>query len=192
MTRGLTSNAREELTSKALDLAVWKRHKPVALEKVEDALAQQVHDDANVSAIIEAVPKVNAAIAVVLIVCLQGGQDTEFNTGGITVFLNRSNDLDGDRLVPSPLTGLDNLAKGALPKKTGNLVYNAISTKQQDGQAIGTYTSPSAQRQGRQCSGHRRRRLCGSCRDAAGETSLALRIPSCGGERTGGCALKSK
>ena len=90
MTRGLTSNAREELTSKALDLAVWKRHKPVPLEKVEDALSQQVHDDANVSAIIEAVPKVNAAIAVVLIVCLQGVQDTEFNTGGITAFLNRS------------------------------------------------------------------------------------------------------
>ena len=51
-----TSNAGEELSSKALDLTARKGHKSVALEKVEDALAKKVCDDANMITKVKAVP----------------------------------------------------------------------------------------------------------------------------------------
>jgi hypothetical protein len=46
----LTGNAGEELAGKLLDVSAGKGHKLVALEKVKDALAQQVGDDADVVA----------------------------------------------------------------------------------------------------------------------------------------------
>ena len=51
-----TSNACEELSSKALNLTAWKGHKSVALEKVEDALTEKVGDDANMITKVKAVP----------------------------------------------------------------------------------------------------------------------------------------
>jgi hypothetical protein len=38
--RILTGNASKELSSKALNLTVWKRHKGVALEKVKNTLTE--------------------------------------------------------------------------------------------------------------------------------------------------------
>jgi hypothetical protein len=36
----LTSNAREELSGKVLDLAVWEWHKLVCFQKVKDTLSE--------------------------------------------------------------------------------------------------------------------------------------------------------
>ena len=111
----LTSNAGKQLSGKVLYLAVRERYEVVALEEVEDALPQEIHDDADMSAIVEAVPEVYASIAVLLVVGLQCAQDPELNLTGIPVFLNRANDLDGDAFVAPPaVDGLHDLAECAL------------------------------------------------------------------------------
>ena len=51
----LTGNAGEQLTRKTLDLAVGERDEAVTLEKIEDALVKQIHDDADVAAVIKTV-----------------------------------------------------------------------------------------------------------------------------------------
>lgn len=66
-----TGNAGEQLTSEALDLAVRKRHKAIALQKVKDALAKEVHNDADVAAIVEAVSQMDTAIPVLLVICFE-------------------------------------------------------------------------------------------------------------------------
>lgn len=50
-----TSNTREELAGKVLDLAVGKRHKVVAFQEIEDTRSKEIHDDADVTAVIEAI-----------------------------------------------------------------------------------------------------------------------------------------
>lgn len=120
--RQLTRNARKQLPSEALDLAVGEGHEAVAFEKVKDTLAKEVHDDANVSTVVEAVPQVDASIPIILIICLQSGEYPEFDSRGITVFLHRSDNLNRDELVTSPVTGLDNLAESALAKQAHDLV----------------------------------------------------------------------
>lgn len=52
----LTCNAREQLLCEMLDLAAGKGHKIVALQEVEDALPEQVGDDADVIPEVEALP----------------------------------------------------------------------------------------------------------------------------------------
>jgi hypothetical protein len=51
----LTGYTGKQLSSETLDLAVGKRHKVIGLEEVKDTLSQQIHDDADVTSIIEAV-----------------------------------------------------------------------------------------------------------------------------------------
>lgn len=51
-----TSNAGEELSSKALNLTAWEGHESVALKKVEDTLAQKIRDYADVITEVETVP----------------------------------------------------------------------------------------------------------------------------------------
>ena len=70
----LTSNAGKKLPGKALYLAAWERHEPIALEKVEDTLSKQVCDNAYVIAEIEAVPKMYAFVSILSIImgqCLE-------------------------------------------------------------------------------------------------------------------------
>ena len=117
-----TSHAGEELPSEVLDLAVWKRNKGVALEEVKDTLAQKIHDNANMPLVVEAVAEVDAAVAVFLVVGLEGCQNSEFDLTGITVFLDRSNDLDSDELIASLVSGLDDLAECALAQKLNHLI----------------------------------------------------------------------
>jgi len=71
-----------------LDLAVRERHKAVALEKVKDALAEQVHDDADVASVVEAVPEVDTPVPVFLVIGLERGEDSEFYPRGVPVFLH--------------------------------------------------------------------------------------------------------
>lgn len=51
----LTRHTGQQLPGKALNLATWKRHKLIPLEKVENALPQQVGDNAYMVPKIEAV-----------------------------------------------------------------------------------------------------------------------------------------
>ena len=52
----LTCNAGKQLLCKMLDLAAGKGHKIIALQEVEDALAEQVGDDADMVPKVEALP----------------------------------------------------------------------------------------------------------------------------------------
>lgn len=72
-----TGNASKELSSKVLDLAVRKRHETIALQEVENALAEEVHNNAYMAAIIEAVPKVYASISIFVVIGLQSRQYTQ-------------------------------------------------------------------------------------------------------------------
>ena len=64
----LTGNAGKELSSKALNMAVWKRNEGVALEKVKYTLTEQIHDKADMTPEIEAVSEMNASVFVFIIV----------------------------------------------------------------------------------------------------------------------------
>ena len=110
-----------------MDLAVGEGNKAVALKKVEDALAQKIHDDANVASEVEAVSQVDAPVPVLLVIRFERGQDSKLNLTRIAIFLDRSNDLDGDKLVASPVLRLDNLAECALPKKPYHLICSGVN-----------------------------------------------------------------
>lgn len=51
----LTGYTGQELAGKALDLAVGERDKVVALKEVEDTRAQEIHDNADMATIVEAI-----------------------------------------------------------------------------------------------------------------------------------------
>jgi hypothetical protein len=110
------------LPGKVLDLAVRKGDKAIALEEVENALPQEVHHDADVAAVVEAVPQVDASIPVLLVVGLERVQDAKLNPGGVAILLDRSNDLDSHRLAPLDVASLDDFAKGSLSEETNDLI----------------------------------------------------------------------
>lgn len=118
----LTSHAGQELTSKRLDLAVWEGHKVVALEEVEHALAEEIHDDANVTPVIEAVPEVDATVPVLLVVDSERLEDAELDLARLAVLLHRPNDLDGDELVLDLVLCLHDLAKRSLAEQLDHSV----------------------------------------------------------------------
>lgn len=76
----LTSDACQKLPGKALNLTVGKGHKLIALEKVKNALTQQIHDDADMPSVIEAITKVDASISVLRIIGFQGSKYSQFNS----------------------------------------------------------------------------------------------------------------
>ena len=128
MWRGqLTCNAGKQLPSEALNLAIGEGHKAVALEKVKDTLAEEVHDYADMSPVVEAVPQVDASIPVIIIIRLQCGEYPKFDSRGISVFLHRSDDLDRNGRVASSITGLHNFAERALAKQARDLVLSRVS-----------------------------------------------------------------
>jgi len=49
------SHTRKQLLCKLLNVRAWKRNKPIRLEEIEDALAIEISDDADVVSEIEAV-----------------------------------------------------------------------------------------------------------------------------------------
>lgn len=69
--RKLTSDTSKELSGKTLDLAVRKGNELIAFEKIEDTLAQQVHDNADVASVVEAVAKMYATIPIFRVVRFQ-------------------------------------------------------------------------------------------------------------------------
>lgn len=113
-----------------MDLTVGKRNKVVALEKVEDTLTQQVHNDADVPSVVEAITEVYAPIPVLGIVGFQRSQHSQLDARGVPVFLYGADDLDRHQLVLSPICGLHNLTKGTLAKQFDNGVYRSVSSAQ--------------------------------------------------------------
>lgn len=65
---GLTGNAGEQLSSKALDMCAGKRRESVLLEEIEDALAEQIGHDTDVVAVVEAFSEMDASVLVCLVV----------------------------------------------------------------------------------------------------------------------------
>lgn len=120
MKKGYTG---EQLTSKALNMTVGKGDKIVALEEVEDALAQEVHDYTDVTSVIEAFSEMNATVSVGGVVGLQCRQHAKFYPAGISVLLDRTNDLDRNVVTPSlAIFSLNHFAKGALSEQLYDLV----------------------------------------------------------------------
>lgn len=104
------------MSGETLNLAVREGDKVVALQEVEDTLAEKIHDDTDVAAEVEAVPQVDTTVAVLLVVGLERGEDSQFDPRRIAVFLHRPNDLDSNKLIASTVLSLDDLAEGALAK----------------------------------------------------------------------------
>lgn len=95
-------------------MAVRKGHETVAFQKVKDTLAQEVHDDADVALIVEAVRQVYASVSVFGIVGFESSQDSQFNPRCVAIFLHRSDDFDRHSFVTLTITRLDYLTKGSL------------------------------------------------------------------------------
>jgi len=100
-----------------LYLSAREGDKTVALQKVEDALPKQVRDDTYVISVVERVSKVYAFVAVGLVVQRQGGQHSQLNSRGITVFLHRSDDLDCALGLLLFVPRFHNFAKRSLPEE---------------------------------------------------------------------------
>ena len=64
----LTGYARQELPGKALYLTTGEWYELVAFEEVEDTLAKEIGDDADVVPKVEAVAKMNTFVAIVSVV----------------------------------------------------------------------------------------------------------------------------
>lgn len=61
----LTCNTGQELTSKTLNMRVWKRGELVALEKIEKTQVQKIRDDTDVTTKVETVPEMDTPVSVV-------------------------------------------------------------------------------------------------------------------------------
>jgi hypothetical protein len=81
-------NTCEKLACKCLDMSAREWREVVGLQEVEDALAVQVRDDADVVTEVEAVAKMDALVAVALVVLCKGGENSQFNPRGIAVLLH--------------------------------------------------------------------------------------------------------
>lgn len=77
-------------------MAVWKRNKTVAFQEVEETEVEEIGDNAYMTAEIEAVLKVNAAVPILGIVLSQGLQCSKLDLRCVAVLLHGANDLDGD------------------------------------------------------------------------------------------------
>lgn len=123
----------EQLPGKGLDVGAGERREAVALEKVKDAGAEQVGDDADVIPVVETLPQVDAVVAVVPVVGRQSRQDAELDAAGVAVLLDRSDDLDGDSLVGAQLSRLDDLSEGALAEQLDDGVCLDVSAVDRQG-----------------------------------------------------------
>jgi hypothetical protein len=77
-------------------MAIWKRNKTVAFKEVEEAEVEEIGDNTYMTAEIETVLKVDAAVPILGIVLSQGLQCSKLDLCCVTVLLHGANDLDGD------------------------------------------------------------------------------------------------
>lgn len=77
-------------------MAIRKRNKTIAFKEVEETKVEEIGDNAYMTAEIEAVLKVDAAVPILGIVLSQGLQCSKLDLGCVAVLLHGANDLDGD------------------------------------------------------------------------------------------------
>ena len=94
----------------------------VHLQEVEDTLAVEVGDNADVISEVEAVSKMDALVSIVLVVRCEGGEHSQFDPGGIAVFLDGSNHLNRYSAVLLTVPRFDYFAKRALAKQFDDFV----------------------------------------------------------------------
>lgn len=122
--RELTSDTGKELSRKTLNLAVRERNELIAFEEIEHALAQQVHDNAYMAPVVEAVAQVNASIAILSVVRLESCENPEFYPRGIPVLLHRTNNFDGNQFISPSVACLDHFAECSLAEHLDHLVWS--------------------------------------------------------------------
>lgn len=103
-------------------MSARKWYEGVALEEVEDALAQEVGDNADVVAEVKRISQVDALVAVVLVVAGQSRQNPQLDATSIAILLHRANDLDGHVGVSPAIICLYHLAERALAEELHNRV----------------------------------------------------------------------
>ena len=118
----LTCNACEQLLCEMLDLAARKWNKRVALEEIKNALTEEVCDDANVVPKVKAVTQMNTLVAVLTVVVRKRLQHTQFNSRGVSIFLNGTDDLDGTPRFLLPIICFHDFAKSSLAQQTNSFV----------------------------------------------------------------------
>ena len=169
----LTGNAGQQLAGKVLDLAVWERHEVVALQKVKHALAEQIHDNADVPAVVEAISEMNASVPVFLIIGSKCLQDSEFDLTGLAILLHRPDDFYGNELAGDLVLCLHDFAESALSEQLDHLVCRDPSISDSrggqfvEGERELTYICRSSHYPAPQCSDRRRRRHECSSHEAA-------------------------
>ena len=120
--RRLTCDTGKELSCKLLNVTARKRDELVALQKVKDALAEQIGHDADVVLVVEGVSEVDALVPIWLVVLGEGGEDAQLDARSVSVLLHRADNLDGDVCRSLVIPGLDDLAKGALAQQAANRI----------------------------------------------------------------------
>lgn len=69
----------KQLLRELLYVRGWKRHKRVGLEEVKDALPVEISHDADMVPEVEAIPEVDTAVDVILVVGGESGQDPQLD-----------------------------------------------------------------------------------------------------------------
>lgn len=75
----LTCNAGKELFGEMLNLTAGKRHKLVSFQEIKDALSEEVCDNTYMVPEVEAITKVYAFVAIILVVVRQRLEYTELD-----------------------------------------------------------------------------------------------------------------
>lgn len=104
-------------------MAAGERDKLIALQEIKDALSEQVGDDADVVSEIKGISKMNALIAVVLVVLSKGRENSQLDARCVSVLLYRADNLDSNLRMSFPIPCLDDLAESALAKQSYDRVW---------------------------------------------------------------------
>lgn len=123
----LTSNTREELPSKALDLTARKRHKSISFQKIENALSKEVGNDAYVVSKVERIAQVYALVSICLIIESQRRKHSQLDTRCIAIFLYRPNNLHGTSGLFPFVICFDDLSKSSLAQQLYDVVCEIVS-----------------------------------------------------------------
>lgn len=128
------------MASKALDLAVRKRNEVIALKEIEDTGPEKIHNDTDMATEVKTVPKMYTSVPVLLVVGFQCLENTQFDSGSISVLLNCTNDLNCDQLVSLAVASLNDFAECTLAKEFNHLVCAMVRCPFLPGEGVGKLT----------------------------------------------------
>lgn len=93
-------NGAKQLPSKGLYLRAWKWYKAALLQKVEDAVAKEWCDNADMSSPVEAVVQLDTSIAIVLIGHSESLQHTQLDTRSVAILCSMLVMIRYESVVP--------------------------------------------------------------------------------------------